>query len=82
MMTTEEEENELLFVTVLDYEECQVYCYKMPADYMDEPTFMDGMQEVLEMKHGDSFDFMVNFTHPNNIKTEWMINETFLEDED
>ena len=48
---------------------------------MDEPTFVGDLQRELEVRHGDNFDFMTNFTHPNDIIVEWMVDEVFFEDE-
>ena len=73
--------SELVFVTVLDYEENKVYGYKTPSDYMQEPDFMDDLRQELEARHGESISFMVNLTPPNDIIVEWLVDEVFFEDE-
>ena len=80
-MEKEKNDSELVFVTVLDYEENKVYGYKMPSDYTRESAFMNDLQRELEAIHGESFDFMVNLTPPNDITVEWMVDEVFIEDE-
>lgn len=69
-----EEEKDLMFITVLDYQENRVYCYKTLRSSWSIEMFVE--DELYEM-HGEDISFMVHEQQPQ-FKADWLIDEKYL----
>jgi hypothetical protein len=73
-MIEKEDDKDLMFITVLDYRENRVYCYKTLRSSWSIEMFVE--DELYEM-HGEDISFMVHEQQPQ-FKADWLIDEKYL----